>query len=90
MFTCLNPRCVESFETAVDLEDHLILGACNLNQVKYVYADKLQVWVEMLPSIVVRFLVIYQPYNEGGQLNKIVKQQGLMKTKNLTYLRNLE
>jgi hypothetical protein len=51
MFTCLNPGCVESFETAADLEDHLILGACNLqlikerskDQVKCVYADKLQV-----------------------------------------------
>jgi hypothetical protein len=98
MFTCLDRGCVGSFETAANLEDHLIIGACNLqliqerstDQVKYVYADKLQVWLEMLPSVVIRFLVVYQPYKEGRQLNKIVKQQGLMKTKNLTYLRNLE
>ena len=98
MFTCLDPGCVGSFETAANLEDHLIIGACNLqliqerskDQVKYVYADKLQVWLEMLPSVVISFLVVYQPYKQGRQLNEIVKQQGLMKTKNLTYLRNLE
>ena len=50
LFTCENPGCVESFETSHELEDHLILGECNLklekekskDKIKYIYADKLQ------------------------------------------------